>query len=149
MGHSIEYIAKVPESRVYEWVATLEGFSLSMEEPQHGWEGELAGGGAFWVHSVASACNFVLVDKETWLLEGHPPTVEFVKRFESEFWKQLGPIPLLRIGELLREMWEGEKGCAWWECSSPFDEALAWLNQFDPDRSYSWELLSPPERFNR
>ncbi len=41
MGHSIEYIAKVPESRVYEWVATLEGFSLSMEEPQHGWEAQM------------------------------------------------------------------------------------------------------------
>ena len=49
MGHLIEYLISVPEPDIRSWLDRLPGFYCTeADDPTKDWEGELAGGGAFW-----------------------------------------------------------------------------------------------------
>lgn len=132
VGHQIEYLASVPEPVVRRWLDRLSGFHYSdVDDPMRNWEGQLASGGTFWAHMAPTVCNFSLGMKYSGLVSAWPPAVDFARRFESEFWEEFGPIPLLRLDEFLMGEWFRAVGRDWWEVTQPVKELWAWLQSRD------------------
>lgn len=140
MGHQIEYFASVPEPAVRGWLDRLNGFYCSDPgEVPFSWEGDLRSGGAFWAHMTPKACNFSLAVNYSGLFHSDANTVEAARQFETEFWAEFGPIPLLRVDEYMVGEWYRAVGREWAEFEQPVDELRAWLGSHDSH----WHWLAP------
>jgi hypothetical protein len=142
MGYQIEYIVAAPEQAIRSWLETLSGFFYpDPGDVTFGWEGGLrSGSDSFIADAVADVTKFSLGAKYSWLFNEYPPTVDFARRFEREFWRKVGPFPLIRLDEFLRAEWEKHVGKQWWQIDKPAAPLLDWLATREPTH---WTLLFP------
>jgi hypothetical protein len=140
MGYQVEYLLKLTPVQARDWLSRFDGFwiepSLAGEIPTG--EFRLWDGQDLHADLGPTACWLRLPGvKYSWLITGHPPAIDDVKRFERLLAESLPGVPGVRLDELLREQWEAWAGKSWDELPDPVASLRAWL----PSHEYGSEYF--------
>jgi hypothetical protein len=139
VGHQVEYFLKLSPIPAKQWLSRFDGFWAEPESSGEMSYGEFRVLDDVHLHAnlAHSGCWLRVPQiKYSWLIAGHRGSITRIELLERLLVESLPSIPILRVDELIRLLWEREVGRSWDELPDPIGSLQNWLISSKQDPSY-------------